>query len=262
MSAAFARVDGAPRVRVDESDWASLVAASHVPLSGLGALSPLEAPAPGSADPTAVEATALALGRALVHLDVTSASGDRGLVTSLGSDGRTAAIATRALVVPDGGGAETQVAPGIELTVVGPDRLLAEIMRLVPPDVPFDAAEPDPPIVLPQTDALVLSEAVRSGDDAVARQIARDQGWDEVPAVLEALASQVRANVTVALRIEGHDAVVVRRWLQSDLGWVGLAVDRTDAVHTPCTRAGMAQELLHSLTGAFETALTGAGLDG
>lgn len=261
MSPTFSRIDGVPRVRLDEPDWASVVAATGVPAAALGALTPLTAADDAGAEPTMVAAAALALGSARVRVDVTTVSGDRGVVASLGSDGTTSAIAHRILVLP-GGGEPTRLAPGVELSVLDQRHLLIEVMRLVPPDPPLAPDDPGPVVALPHTDALVLTEAVRSGDDAVARQVATEQGWDEVPPVLEALADEVRANVTVALRVEGRETVVLRRWLQTELGWVGLAITDGEAVHTPCTREGLADELLYSLTGAFETALAGAGLDG
>lgn len=255
----FSQIDGCQRVRLDEDDWQVVVAAAAVPDELLGALTPLPVPAPGTApaaeaDATVVSAAALAAGPARVRLDVTTVSGGRGVVAVFGTDGTVAAEATRVLVLSDAG-EPTALVPGVELSVFRAEHVVAQVMRLVPPDVPLGPAEPVDSIALPHADALVLAEAVRSGDDALARQVAADRGWSEVPAVLTALADGVRANVTVALRVGGQGTAVVRRWLQSDLGWVGLAVTGEDVVHTPCSRDDVASELVYSLTGAFAAAL-------
>lgn len=79
-----------------------------------------------------------------------------------------------------------------------------------------------------------------------------------MPDVLVSLAREVRANVTVALRVDGSASVVVRRWLQCDLGWVSLAIAGGQVTHTLCSSQEIAADLVYALTGAFEFALTGA----
>lgn len=262
MSAEFEKVDGAARLHAEEAEWAAAVAATGVPSELAGALAPLAgADTTTVTDPSVVSAAELSLGPAQVHLDVTTVSGDRGVIASLGSDGVVAASAARVLVVPRGGEPTTFV-PGVELSLFRAENLAAEIMRLLPPDAPLAAESVGEPVTLRHADALVLSQAVQSGDDAMATQIAADNGWDEVPEVLSALADGVRANATVAFRVAGRSNLVVRRWLQSELGWVGLAIADGTIVHTPCSREDIANELVYSLTGAFEVALAGAGHSG
>lgn len=258
MSAAFTKEGGAARLRADEGDWAAAVAATDVPVEQAGALAPLTEPADGVTDPSVVSAAELSIGPAQLHIDVTTVSGDRGLIASIGSDGVVGASAARVLLVPRGG-EPTSFVPGVELSLFRAENVTSEIMRLLPPDAPLATGAVPAPITILHADALVLSEAVQTGDQALAAQIAADNGWDEVPEVLSALADGVRANATIALRVAGRSNLVVRRWLQSELGWVGLAIADGTIVHTPCTRKDIARELTYSLAGAFEAALAGAG---
>lgn len=258
MSSEFGKLDGAARVRADEADWAAAIASAGVPPELAGALAPLAEPTADVPDSAVVSAAELSVGPAQLHLDVTTVSGDRGLIASFGSDGVVAASAARVLLVPRGGEA-TSFVPGVELSLFRAEHLVGEIMRLLPPDAPFAASSAAEPITVRHADALVLSQAVQSGDQALAAQIAADNGWDEVPEVLSALADGVRANATIAFRVAGRSSLVVRRWLQSELGWVGIAIADGTIVHTPCSRQDVANELTYSLTGAFEVALAGVG---
>jgi hypothetical protein len=260
MSVAFAPERGAVRAHLDELQWAQTLTAADLADAGLGALGVLPGH-PASADevePTVVEAARLAVGRAPVHVDVVATGSDRAVVASWGSHGRSAAGVARALVVDAGAGpAGTTLVPGVELSAVPVEHLVTELVRLVPPDGPLVPSEPPPPVVVPLEQALVLAAALRDGDDALVDAVKADRGWAELPELPRALADGVRAHVTTSVRVAGRPGVVVRRWLQTSTGWVQLALDGDRVVHTASSRDGLAQELLYTLTGAFEAALTG-----
>lgn len=258
-SGGFALDGGTPRVRLDESAWAAAVAATGVPTEHRGGLTPMADPADDRPDPDVVAAAALALGGS-VHVDVTSVGGEAGVVTSMGCAADAAAVASRALAVAVAD-SPTVAVPGVELTLVRPQHLVTEILRVLPPD-PTTDARPGEPVTLAHDRALVLSAALRDGDEALADEVASQERWDEVPELLRSLAAEVRGNGTVAIRVRGSDDVIVRRWLLCDLGWVRLSVEDGRVTHTPCDRAAIGRDLVHALTGAFEFALTGAGSRG
>lgn len=255
-------LEGGLRVRLSEDQWRGLAGVAELPDDAWGVLAPLNTPAedaPGEKyDGALISATRLALGAGLVHLDVTTMAKERGLVASLGSDGESAAGAARVLVASDGGTGPARLVPGVEVSAVHADGLVGEVMRLFPPDVPLQPPAASDPVTLPQELALVIAKAVREDDDRLSREVASQCGWSEVPDVLVSLAREVRANVTIVLRVDGSASVVVRRWLQCDLGWVSLAIAGGNVTHTLCSRQEIAADLVYGLTGAFEFALTGA----
>lgn len=257
---AFELMDGVPRVRLDEPSWAAVVAVSGVPPEQAGGLTPLAEPAAQAPDPDVGAAAALALAGP-IHVDVTSVGGDAGVVASLGSDADVAAVAVRVLAV---GLADspTVAVPGVEVSLVRPQQIVSEIMRLLPADPSTADDPPTEAITLAHDQALVLSAALRDDDEPLALEIASQEGWSAVPELLRSLAADVSGNATVALRVRGSDDVVVRRWLQCDRGWVQVSVADGRVTHTPCDRSLISRELLYALTGAFEFALSGAGSHG
>ena len=255
-------LEGGLRVRLSEDQWRGLAGAVELPADAWGVLAPLNTPGDDVPDEkydgALISATRLALGAGLVHLDVTTMAKERGLVASLGSDGESAAGAARVLVASDGGTGPAAPVPGVEVSAVHADGLVGEVMRLFPPEVPLQPPAAPDSVTLRQELALVIAKAVRDDDDRLAREVASQCGWSEVPDVLISLAHEVRANVTIVLRVEGSPSVVVRRWLQCDLGWVSLAIAGGQVTHTLCSRQEIAADLVYALTGAFEFALTGA----
>jgi len=246
VSLDLAPLEGALRVRLGETDWAACVSAAGLDVAG-----PLMPAQPASGQPVAADlrrAVALAVsGPTLVQL--TTASQDRGLVASLGSDGVTAAGAVR-IVVPAGvAGPAPAALPGVEVSAFTPERLVGEVLRLVPPDRPV-AAVPEP-VQLPHTVALMLNRALTEDDEPLVRELAAASGWTDVPELLRELATQVTATATVVLRSAGA-APRTRRWLQCRLGWVEIAVAGAQVTHRPVQRSDLAATLVEELTIALE----------
>lgn len=266
MSEGLTSLEGGLRVRLSEDQWRGLHGVADLPGDREGALAPLPALVEGvlvqEFDGALVSAARLALGAGLIHLDVTTMAGDRGLVASLGSDGESAAGAVRVLVASDAGTAPATLVPGVEVSAVHADGLVGEVMRLFPPDSSLETSVAASPVTLPQELALVLAKAVRGDDARLSREVAAQCGWLEVPEVLVSLAEGVRANAALALRVYGSESLVLRRWLQCDLGWVSVAMGGGQVTHTLCTRHEIVADIVYVLTGAFEFALAGVGSHG
>lgn len=255
MSTALRREGNTLRTRLTEPQWAGVCAGFGEPGVGPGGtdhpLGPLTAATGEPADPDVLDAARLALGATAVIVDVTTAEGDRGVVSRLGSDLTAAAAVTRVLGPPPDGDSQAALVPGVEVCLTRAENLTAEITRLVPPD--RRTVEPPQPArwKLPHEFALVWSRAVRDGDDALVAEIAATCGWDEPPPELVAAAEHLEASVAVAVRVAGSDKAVLLRWVRTERGWLRLIPTRDSIVHEPCTRAGIVDTLVDTLAGAF-----------
>ncbi len=253
MSHALTPLDGALRVRLDETDWAGLVPSTDASAESM--LRPLPGATSASSagyDGALRESAALALGPAGLHLDVVTARGDRGLIGVIGSDGRTAAAATRVVATPPGGRAVP--VPGVEVSGFAAERLVDELLRLVPPDgVTVPLADGEPSVVsVPEHLAITVSRALRSGDEALAALVARECGYPEVPDLLRAASERVRASATVTLAVAGSTRVEVHSWLQCRVGWLDLRVGGGTCTTRVVDREGIRQDLTHAVAGALD----------
>jgi hypothetical protein len=255
VSIGLAALDGGLRVRLDEPDWVGLLRAAGV----AGTPSPLAPiddvrPSGSTYDGALVEAAALTIGPAALRLELVTTSGDRGVLGAVGSDGRTAGAAIRVVALPDAASLEAAPVPGVELSVFPAERLVQEVLRTFPPDgmaMPLAAGEPDE-VALPQNLAVTLSRALQQGDDKLARTIARQCGWDDVPDLMQAVGEDVRASAAVTISVAGSATVQLQRWLQCRLGWVEIGLHDGEAVSRLRTREQIQQTLVTALTGAFD----------
>lgn len=263
MTLALAPLDGALRARLEETDWAGLLATAGV--SGAGSpLAPIDGVHPNrrAYDGALREAAGLAVGPAALRLELATTSGDRGVLGVIGCDGRAAAGAVRVVAMPTPESLEASPVPGVELSGFPAERLVTETLRTFPSDgvvLPRADGEPDE-VRLPQNLAVTLSRALQQGDDRLARTIAGQCGWDSVPDLMLAVSEDVRASAAVTISVAGSSTVQVQRWLQCRLGWVEIGLQDGDATSRLRTREQIGQTLVASLTGAFDLLLSeGAG---
>lgn len=261
MSTTLQREGNTLRTRLTEPQWAAVCASFG---DDLGAtdhpLRPLTAAAAEDTDADVVEAARLALGAPAVTVDVTTAEGDLGVVSRLGTDLVAAAAVTRALGPPPDSGSQAALVPGVEVALTRAENLTAEIARLVPPDRHV-LERPEPrQWTLPHEFALVWSRAVRDGDDALVAEVAATCGWDTPPAELVAAAEHLEASVAVAVQVAGSTKALLLRWVRTELGWLRLTPTRDSIIHEPCARAGIVDVLVDALAGALGAeAVTGDG---
>jgi len=252
VSLALAPLDGALRVRLDEDGWAACATGFDVP----GPLRPAQPPADRAIEPALRQAVTVALtGPALVQLK-TAARG-RGLVASIGCNGQSAAGAARVVLPAGVAGDDPTAVPGVEVSAFPPDRIVAELLRLVPPDRAGSKPQPvrTEPVVLPHTVALMLSRALRDDDQPLVRELVAASGWVDVPEVIARLADGVTANATAVFRGHAAGPPRTRQWLQCALGWVELTVAGGEVTHRLVDRAGVAATLVEELTIALERSL-------
>jgi hypothetical protein len=245
------------RARLSESEWAAAQRDSSV----AGVLAPLDEP-PGAADAAPVDAAPidaalvaavdLALGGGPVHVEMATGAGDRGVVAQLGCDATATAVAVRALV-PASDGSGPVAVPGVEVGLNEIDHVMVEMMRLLPPGGQVRHA-PRSPLTMPHELALTLHQAVRAGDDRLARLVAEQAGFDAPPDALVELARGTTASATVTVRVAGSPTTVVQQWLLCDAGWVLLTVRGALVTHTVHSRDEVRDSLAHTLTGAFAAA--------
>ena len=256
MSPALAPLDGGLRVRLDEGGWAACVTGLDVQ----GPLRPAQPAADLAIEPALRQAVTLALGGpALVQL--TTAARGRGLAASIGCNGHRAAGAAR-VVLPAGVAGDDPVAvPGVEVSAFPPEGIVAELLRLVPPD--RAGSKPPPvrtdPVVLPHALALMLSRALRDDDQPLVRELVAASGWVDVPEVIARLADGVTANATAVFRGPARHSPAgtprSRQWLQCALGWVELTVAGGEVTHRLVDRAGIAATMVEEVTIALERSL-------
>ncbi|MET0929418.1 MAG: hypothetical protein ABWX74_07860 [Aeromicrobium sp.] len=237
------------RTRLDEPDWAALVAAANVSARPAGAFAALEPANVASLDEPLVAAAALALGTAPVHLELQTGAGDHGVLAQIGCDAVATGVAVRALVAaPDGSG--PVAVPGVEVGANSTQNVVAEIMRLFPGGG-LTRHTGGSPVTIPHELSLTLHQAVRSGDDALARLVAQQAGYPEPPDVLVSLARGTTASATLTVRVAGSPMTVVQQWMLCDVGWVLLTVRGTLVTHTAQSRDEVRDSLIRTMAGAF-----------
>ncbi|QGQ18390.1 hypothetical protein GC089_02875 [Cellulomonas sp. JZ18] len=269
MTAALQPLDGALRARLDEPDWRVVsdgvpdlpTWSRPLPTTRAGdAAEPVEEP--GAVDPALRAAVGLRAS-ALVEVEVAAAGGERAVLAVLWADAHAGAALARGVdVVPRGGPDAAVLRPGVEVSAFDVDRLLDEVLRLVP----------DAPVVVPAAEAVVpeeltigLAQAIRTGDRSTVEALCAALGVPEPPAVVDAAVRSLSGNLTLTARSRGRDDVSAGTWLRCDAGWVELVRTGDGMVrHTPRTREGIARRLLSDLTGRMAAALrtAGAGTDG
>lgn len=264
MSPALEPLEGALRARLDEPDW-------RVVSDGVADLPAWAQPLPAdragervepAAEPEAVDpALRAAVGlraSALVEVEVAAAGGERAVLAVLWADARAGAALVRGVDVLPGGGPDAAVLrPGVEVSAFGVDRLLDEVLRLVP----------DAPVVVEATEAVVpeeltiaLAQAIRTGDRSTVEALCAALGVPGPPAVVDAAVRGLSGNLTLTARSRGRDDVSAGTWLRCDAGWVELARTADGMIrHTPRTRDDIGRRLLSDLTGRMAAALRTAG---
>lgn len=278
MTTAFERHPGGLSAALSEPDWRALAgAADQLP----AALRPMPA-RPGEPSPAElVEAPAPELSqavglltspqpfRAVVSATVADGSG-YGLLAAIAADVVAGAAVIRALVpsrtVPEPiGDGPVTVPESVQLRAFTPDRLVAETLRLFPPDPPrIDLTGPrdedrrDAPVVsMAVTDARALARAVAEDDAALLAGVAELNGWDEVPPLLISLAEQVRATVTLSLQRVGRPTLHAT-WLQCELGWAHTSVRGGRVRHQLRSRSQIGNDLVAVYAGAYTAAARAA----
>lgn len=244
-------VDGL-RAHVDEARWAAVVAAAFPHGAPASALAPLAEPdASASPDEPLTAAARLALGQAPVHIEIQTGSHDRGLIAQVGCDAATTGIAVRALV-PAGDGSGALAVPGVEIGANHSSNVIAELMRLFPAGG-LSRLDVATPVTLPHDLSLTLNQALRAGDDQLARHISEHLGWAAAPEMLVSLAAGTTASATLTIRVASSPTTVVQQWLLCDAGWVLLTVRGTQVTHTLQSRDEVRATLVRLLAGAFAT---------
>lgn len=248
------KVSDGLRAQLSEDQWAAVVAASDSPTPPAGAVAPLPGTTASDAgvDEVLAAAASLALGHAPVQITITTGAGDRGVIAQIGCDPFATGVAVRALVAAEDGSGPLAV-PGVEIGVNETANVVAEIMRLFPGGG-LTRHTDGTPVTVPHELSLTLHQAVRSGDDRLARLVAQQAGWDTPPDVLVALAQQTTASATVTVRVAGSPTTVVQQWLLCDVGWVLLTVRGTHVTHTVQSRDEVRAELVSVLSGSLAAA--------
>lgn len=251
MTSQLHRTSDGLRARLSEAEWAAAIAGRDT--SEAGALAPLQALGPSqdaSPDEALMAAAALALGDGFVHLEIATGAGERGVLAQVGCDAVAAGVAVRALV-PAADGSGPVAVPGVEVGLNETVNVVAEIMRLFPAGGLTRQADHGP-VTMPHELALTLHQALRSGDDAVARLTAEQAGFTAPPEVMVSLARATTASATLTARISGSATSVVQQRLLCDVGWVLLTVRGTRVTHTVQSRDEVRDSLVHLMAGALD----------
>jgi len=265
---------GALRAALTEAEWRALAGpADQLPLP----LRPMADPpgqAAGSATP-AVMTQAVGLlttpqpFRAVVSSTVTDGS-SYGLLAAIAADGADGAAVVRALVPSQSvanlsGDGPVAAVEGVQVRAFRPDRLVAETLRLFPPDPPTIGRaagpaddRPGAPVVsMSATDVRALARAVADDDQALLAGVADLNGWDEVPPLLVSLAERIRATVTLSLQQVGRPTLHAT-WLQCDLGWAHTSARAGRVRHQLRTRTEIGDDLISVYAGAYTLAARAA----
>lgn len=245
----LAPAQGGLRTHLDESSWALLAGAAGLPADA-GLLSPLgpRPPSSGQPDPALLEATRLALTGPL-RIEVSTAAGGRGVVAALGWDGVAGAVVVRALAAVDGRPAP---APGLEVSVFAPDRLVSELLRLLPPSRGHLTETDEEPwlVTAAPESGLMAVRAIRNDDADLLGEIAAAHGWDGVPDVLPALADDVRGQAVLVLKVAGSRSLQARSWLQTGTGWAAIGLTGGHVTHELQSLPQLGADLAYWLSGA------------
>jgi hypothetical protein len=272
MTTDFERRGGVLRAVLTEPEWRALAGPAHqlpVPLRSIPSGQDASTSSASVAGPALTQAVGLLTSpqpfRAVVSSTVTDGS-SYGLLASIAADGAAGAMAIRALVpsqsVADlSGDGPVAAAEGVQLRAFPPDRLVAETLRLFPPDPPrvgLGAVPPEdrpgtPVLSMSATDARALARAVADDDQALLAGVADLNGWDEVPPLLVSLAERIRATVTLSLQQVGRPTLHAT-WLQCDLGWAHTSVRGGRVRHQLRTRTEIGDDLISLYAGAYTLA--------
>jgi hypothetical protein len=258
----LAPLDGAHRIRLDELEWAALLALTP-DFTPPPWLDPLVDTAPVAAvEPDAALTQALTMqGRALVSIEVAATSDRTGLAASLWTDGSIASSVVRATRVdpttrPE---AKVQPLPGVEISAYPIGTLLDEIIRLIPPS----RSMPREPVEVPEEFSVALARAIHHGDGRLVETIAGDLGWSELPSTVSDLAAGITGHLLVSVTSRSTTDVSVGSWVLTRGGWVQLQRTETGHIrHTPCSADDVRALLLSSLTGRLGAEIDRLAADG
>lgn len=273
MTTDLERRPGALRAALTEPEWRALAGSADQLPPPLRPLAGLSDPSGRAADPAAALTQTVGLlttpqpFRAVVSSTVTDGS-SYGLLAAIAADAAAGAVVVRALVpsqsVADlSGDGPVAAVEGVQVRAFRPDRLVAETLRLFPPDPPTAGAgaaddRPRSPVVsIAAPDVRALARAVADDDHALLAGVADLNGWDEVPPLLVALAERVRATVTLSLQQVGRPTLHAT-WLQCDLGWAHTSVRAGRVRHQLRTRTEIGDDLTSLYAGAYTRAARAA----
>lgn len=276
MTTDLERRPGALRAVLTEREWQALAGSGDQLPAPLRPLEPLAGTAADhSSDPPAALTQAVGLltspqpFRAVVSSTVTDGS-SYGLLAAVAADGAAGAAVVRALVpsrsVADlSGDGPVAAVEGVQVRAFRPSRLVAETLRLFPPDPPSAGAAAGaagdrpgcPAVSISAPDVRALARAVADDDRDLLAGVADLNGWDEVPPLLVALAERVRATVTLSLQQVGRPTLHAT-WLQCDLGWAHTSVRAGRVRHQLRTRTEIGDDLTSLYAGAYTLAARAA----
>jgi len=261
VTAVLAPLDGALRARLDEREWA-LARVGVRGLPGWADVLPVDRdgsavdrPEHGEVDPVdpALRGAVEAGGAAVVTVEVAAVAGERAVLAVLRADTRAGSGLARGVdVVPAAGLAGTTPRPGVEVSVFPVGRLVAEVLRHVPP---APVRTPAAAATVPEELTVALARALRTGDRTTVDALCAELGTDGPPAVVDSAVRSTDGSLVVTIRSLGRTDVSTLSLLRCDAGWVELTRTADERVtHTPRTRADVRTALLHDLTGRLASA--------
>lgn len=262
--------DGALRAHLTEDEWARVLTAARADLveddkhPGMPPWAEPARPAPSSVGDDDLDAalTEAALLRApALEIELATSQGERGLLGVIRSDLTSASAVVRRIMTTPGGGPEaTSLTEGIEVSAFPLDRLMDEVMRLVPDPgevIPVAAA------AIPMELSVSLGAALRGGDREMVEAVCADLGIGEPPEIIRSLVHSLAGSCAVSVRGVGAGPVSVGSWMLADCGWVEVTVDDEDIVHhRVISRRDLRTRILDAAAGRVDAALRQAADDG
>jgi hypothetical protein len=252
VSVQLAKAPDGLRAQLTEGQWSALVGGRDP--APMGALAPLpveDDDMSDAADEGVASAAALALGDAPMRIELLTGAGDRGVLAQVGCDAVATGVVVRALV-PAGDGSGPVAVPGVEIGANTTTNVVAEIMRLFPPGG-LVRHTGSAPVTLPHELSLTMHHAIRTHDDALARHVAQQAGFDTPPDVMVSLARGATASASLTVRVAGSPTTVVQQWMLCDVGWVLLTVRGTRVTHTVQSRDEVREAIVRIVAGGFAT---------
>lgn len=274
----LAREDGALRAQLSEDEWASVVgAARSAGANDLPGMPPWAEPARAGAS-TAPEGPhresavrvartgpshvadqgavvvddalleAALLRAPILEIELATSHGQLGLLGVIRSDLTSAStVVRRVTTTPGGGPRATSLLEGIEVSAFPLDRLMDEVMRLVPD--PGDVVTVAP-AAIPMELSVALGAALRRGDREMVAAICADLRLGEAPEIVRSLVHSLTGSCAVTIRGAVEGPVSVGSWMLADCGWVEVAVDEEDIVHhRPLSRGDIRTRILAATVG-------------
>jgi hypothetical protein len=182
----------------------------------------------------------------MLRAEVVSRLDGRGLHARLALGTKSGAGVVERIDARDTG--RPMVAEGLEVSVFPAERLVGEILRLIP--VPAGSADPaSEPVRVPWE----VAAAIAAEGGSATRFIYRSMVARGADNVLRPLMGQISAEAAIALT--GAVSVIARRWLRGGSGWVGAAVEAGELVLVPLGRSEMRRALISDVARLIDSYL-------